>query len=194
MGIQKMRAEHKKKAGQEYAELDNSKKEEEKRKDEERIDIWGNKDGAAGAAVRNTVEVEVDEAKAAEEEKIHDAKTSERDGKTKRDAKLVKEAGAERSTKTEREHRIEVEEKKLRADKQELGRKEAAEKKTEANAKSERAKKEADEKKNEKIAKAREPPCGDDQLYCKSIKEWSEILDALEKTSKSADKAREASI
>merc|ERR1712203_1060329 len=95
--IKKLRAEHKKKAGHEYAELDKSKKEEEKRKDEERVDIWGNKDGAAGAAVRNTVEVEVDEAKAAEEEKIHDAKTSERNGKTQRDAKLVREAGTERS-------------------------------------------------------------------------------------------------
>merc|ERR1712183_549622 len=84
--------------------------------------------------------------------------------------------------------RIEVEEKKLRVDKQEIGRKEAAEKKREANAKSERAQREADEKKNEKKAKAREPPCGDDQLYCKSIKEWSDILDALEKTSKAAAK------
>merc|ERR1712050_377204 len=127
--IQKMRAEHKKKAGHEYAELDKSKKEEDERKDKERVDIWGVKDGAAGAAVRNTVDVELDDAKAAEEEKIHEAKTSERDGKTKMDAKLVKEAGAERSTKTEREHHIEVEEKKLRVDKQEIGRKEAAEKK-----------------------------------------------------------------
>merc|ERR1712003_574495 len=114
-----------KKAGHEYADLEKSQKEEDKRKDQERIDLWGNKEGAAGAAVRNTVDVELDDAKAAEEEKIHEAKTSERDGKTKRDAKLVKEAGAERSTKTEREHRIEVEEKKLRVDKQEIGRKEA---------------------------------------------------------------------
>merc|ERR1712183_895996 len=148
--IKKLRAEHKKKAGHEYADLETSQKEEDKRKEKERVDLWGNKDGAAGAAVRNTVDVDVDDAKAAEEEKIHEAKTSERDGKTKRDAKLVKEAGVERSTKTDREHHIEVEEKKLRADKQEMGRKEAAEKKREANAKSERAQKEADEKKNEK--------------------------------------------
>merc|ERR1712151_1125125 len=94
--IKKLRAEHKKKAGHEYAELDKSKKEEEKRKDEERVDIWGNKDGAAGAAVRNTVEVEVDEAaaeaKAEEEEHLHSRKQSERDGKTKREAALVKDA------------------------------------------------------------------------------------------------------
>merc|ERR1739845_16159 len=115
-----MRAEHKKKAGHEYADLAKSQKEEDKRKDQERVDLWGNKDGAAGAAVRNTVDIELDDAKAAEEEKIHEAKTSERDGKTKRDAKLVKEAGAERSKKTDREHHIEVEEKKLRADKQEM--------------------------------------------------------------------------
>merc|ERR1712050_716708 len=108
------------KAGHEFADLDRSKKEEDERKDHERMDLWGNKEGAAGATVRNTVDIEVDEAKAAEEEKIHDAKTSERDGKTKRDAKLVKEAGEERSTKTDREHHIEVEEKKLRADKQEM--------------------------------------------------------------------------
>merc|ERR1712003_616145 len=79
-------------------------------------------------------------------------------------------------------------EKKLRVDKAEMGRKEVEEKKREASAKSERTKKEADEKKNEKEAKAREPPCGDDQLYCKSIKEWSDVLDALEKTSKAAVK------
>merc|ERR1711862_1026013 len=48
--IQKMRAEHKKKAGHEYAELDKSKKEEDERKDKERVDIWGTEDGAAGAA------------------------------------------------------------------------------------------------------------------------------------------------
>merc|ERR1712110_1118243 len=78
--------------------------------------------------------------------------------------------------------------KKLRADEQEMSRKEAAEKKKEASAKSERAKKEADEKKLEKAAKAREPPCGDGSLYCKSIKEWSEVLDALEKKSKALAK------
>merc|ERR1712176_1169121 len=97
-----------------------------------------------------------------------------------------------RSTKTEREHRIEVEEKKLRADQQEMIRKEAEMKKKEAIAKSERAKKEADEKKVEKAAKAREPPCGDDQLYCKTLKEWSEVLAKLEKKSKAAaEKAAE---
>merc|ERR1712183_377941 len=63
--IQKLRAEHKKKAGHEYAEMDKSNKEEDKRKDKERVDIWGNKDGAAGAAVRKTVDVELDDAKAA---------------------------------------------------------------------------------------------------------------------------------
>merc|ERR1712183_624503 len=91
--IKKLRAEHKKKSSHEYGDLEKSQKEEDKRKDQERVDLWGNKDGAAGAAVRNTVDVEVDDAKAAEEEKIHEAKTNERDGKTKRDAKLVKEAG-----------------------------------------------------------------------------------------------------
>merc|ERR1712039_775104 len=71
--IKKMRAEHKKKAVHEYAELDKSKKEEEKREEKERVDIWGNKLGAAGAAVRKTVDVQLDdaaaEAKAEEEEK-----------------------------------------------------------------------------------------------------------------------------
>merc|ERR1712119_90928 len=100
----------------------------------------------------------------------------ERDSKTKREAALVKQAGGERAAKTGREHHIEVEEKKLRADQEEMKRKEAEEKKKEANAKSERAKKKADEKKAEKAAKAREPPCGDDKLYCKSIKEWTQVL------------------
>merc|ERR1711953_1034553 len=50
--IKKMRAEHKKKAGHEFAELDKSKKEEEKKEEKERLDIWGSKLGAAGAAVR----------------------------------------------------------------------------------------------------------------------------------------------
>merc|ERR1712232_85198 len=112
----------------------------------EKIDLWGSKDGAAGAAVRKTVDIGLDdkeaEAKAEEEEKTNAAKNSERDGKTKR----------------------------------------------EAAAKAERAKKEADEKKTEKAAKAREPPCGDDKLYCKSIKEWADILAALEKKSKAAAK------
>merc|ERR1712039_594972 len=71
--IKKMRAEHKKKAGQEYAELDKSKKEEEHREEKERLDIWGNKLGAAGATVRKSVDVQLDgaaaEAKAEEEEK-----------------------------------------------------------------------------------------------------------------------------
>merc|ERR1712107_785673 len=129
------------KAGQEYTDLDKSKKEEEKREEKERVDIWGNKEGAAGAAVRNTVDVGLDdaaaEAKVEEEEKAHSVKMNERDGKTKREAALVKEAGTERTSKTGREHRIEVEEKKLRADQQEMGRKEAAEKKKEARAKSE---------------------------------------------------------
>merc|ERR1712113_562935 len=120
------------------------------------------------------------EAKAAEEEHIHSVKQNERDGKTKREAALVKDAGVERTSKTGREQSIEAEEKKLRADEQE--------KKKEASAKSERAKKEADEKKLEKAAKAREPPCGDGASYCKSIKEWSEVLDALEKKSKAAAK------
>merc|ERR1712110_1378774 len=66
------------------------------------------------------------------------------------------------------------------------------EKKKEASAKSERAKKEADEKKLEKAAKAREPPCGDGSLYCKSIQEWSEVLDALEKAEKAAVEERTA--
>merc|ERR1712003_84168 len=70
--IKKMRAEHKKKAGQEYKELDKSKKEEEQREEQERLDIWGNKLGAAGAAVRKSVDVQLDdaaaEAKAEEEE------------------------------------------------------------------------------------------------------------------------------
>merc|ERR1712176_996255 len=114
--IKKMRAEHKKKAGHEYAELDKSKKEEEQKEEQERMDIWGSKNGAAGAEVRKSVDIGLDdaaaEAKAEEEEKVHSVKTNERDGKTKREAALVKEAGTERSTKTEREHRIEVEEKK----------------------------------------------------------------------------------
>merc|ERR1712176_1695965 len=82
--IKKMRAEHKKKAGQEFAELDRSKKEEEKREEKERVDLWGNKLGAAGAAVRKTVDVQLDEgaaeAKTEEEEKIHSDKMNERDG------------------------------------------------------------------------------------------------------------------
>jgi len=93
----------------------------------------------------------------------------------------VKGAGVERISKTRRGKSIEAEER--RVDEQEMKRKEAAEKKNEASAKSERAKKEADEK-LEKAAKAREPPCGDGSLYCKSIQEWSEVLDALEKKSK----------
>merc|ERR1712176_1010685 len=52
--IKKMRAEHKKKAGQEFAELDRSKKEEEQKEEQERMDIWGSKTGAAGAAVRKS--------------------------------------------------------------------------------------------------------------------------------------------
>merc|ERR1712115_370973 len=117
--IRKMRAEHKKKASAEYADLDKSKKEEEKREEQERVDLWGNKLGAAGAAVRKTVDVQLDEgaaeAKAEEEEKVHSEKMSERDGKTKREAALVKDAGTERASKTGREQAIKVEEKKLRA-------------------------------------------------------------------------------
>merc|ERR1712232_876100 len=97
--IKKMRAEHKKKAGQEYAELDKSKKEEKQREEKERVDIWGNKEGAAGAAVRNTVDVGLDgaaaEAKAEEEEKVHSVKMNERDGKTKREAGLAADAKEE---------------------------------------------------------------------------------------------------
>merc|ERR1711953_1234856 len=203
--IKKMRAEHKNKAGHGYTELDKSKKEEEQRTEKERQDIWGTKLGAAGVAVRKTVDMGLDdaaaEAKAEEEEKIHSVKQGERDGKTKREAALVKDAGVERTSKTGREQSIEAEEKKLRADEQEMKRKEAAEKKKEASAKAERAKKEADEKKLEKAAKAREPPCGDGALYCQSIKEWSEILDALEKKSKAlakdaakAEKAEKAAV
>merc|ERR1712039_249114 len=176
--------------GQEYAELDKSKKNEEERTEKERLDIWGTKRGAAGVAVRKTVDTGLDdaaaEAKAEEEERVHSVKQNERDGKTKREAALVKEAGVERTSKTGWEQSIEAEEKKLRADEQEMSRKEAAEKKKEASAKAERAKKEADEKKLEKAAKAREPPCGDGDLYCKEIKEWSKVLDALEKKSKAA--------
>merc|ERR1712003_606821 len=121
-----------------------------------------------------TVETGLDdaaaEAKAEEEEKLHSVKQNERDGKTKREAALVKEAGVERTSKTGREQAIEAEEKKLRADEQEMSRKEAAEKKL------------------EKAAKAREPPCGDGAAYCNSIKEWSEILDGLEKKSKALAK------
>merc|ERR1712232_1206760 len=131
--IKKMRAEHKEKASREYTELDKSKKENEQLTEKERDDIWGNKKGAAGAAVRKTVETGLDdaaaEAKAEEEEKIHSVKQNERDGKTKREAALVKGAGAERTSKTGREQSIEAEEKKLRADEQEMSRKEAAEKK-----------------------------------------------------------------
>merc|ERR1712084_68094 len=92
--IKKMRAEHKEKASREYTELDKSKKEEEQRTEKERQDIWGTKLGAAGVAVMKTVDMGLDdaaaEAKAAEEEKVHSVKQSERDGKTKREAALVK--------------------------------------------------------------------------------------------------------
>merc|ERR1712039_521224 len=81
--IKKMRAEHKNKAGSEYAELDRSKKENEQQTEKERDDIWGNKQGAAGAAVRKTVETGLDdaaaEAKAEEEEHVHSVKQNERD-------------------------------------------------------------------------------------------------------------------
>merc|ERR1712187_691647 len=137
--IRKMRAEHKDKASREYAELDKSKKENEQQTEKERQDIWGTKLGAAGAAVRKTVDLGLDdaaaEAKAEEEEHLHSVKQNERDGKTKREAALVKEAGVERTSKTGREQSIEAEEKKLRADEQEMSRKEAAEKKKEASAK-----------------------------------------------------------
>merc|ERR1712183_668441 len=130
--IKKMRAEHKEKASREYTELDKSKKEEEQRTEKERQDIWGPKLGAAGVAVRKTVDMGLDdaaaEAKAEEEEKVHSVKQNERDGKTKREAALVKGAGMERTSKTGREQSIEAEEKKLRADEQEMSRKEAAEK------------------------------------------------------------------
>merc|ERR1711976_1093695 len=102
------------------------KKEEAEKEIKEKVDIWGSKDGAAGAAVRKTVDVGLDEkdaaAKAEEEEKAHAVRMHERDGKTKREAALVKQAGTERAAKTEREHRIEVEEKKLRADQEEMKR------------------------------------------------------------------------
>merc|ERR1712151_1201039 len=108
-----MWAEHKEKATAENAALSKSKKEDADRAEQEKLDIWGSKDGAAGAALRKTVDIPIDdpdvEAKAEEEEKI---KTNERNGKTKRESVLVAEAGKERSAKTEREHRIEVEEKK----------------------------------------------------------------------------------
>merc|ERR1712190_551831 len=114
--IKKMRVEHKNKAGQEYTELDRSKKEEEQRTEKERQDIWGTKLGAAGVAVRKTVDMGLDdaaaEAKAEEEEKVHSVKQSEREGKTKREAALVKEAGTERTSRTGREQTIEAEEKK----------------------------------------------------------------------------------
>merc|ERR1712087_1029455 len=101
--IRKMRAEHKEKASREYTELDKSKKEEEQRTEKEREDIWGTKLGAAGVAVRKTVDMGLDdaaaEAKAEEEEKIHSVKQNERDGKTKREAALVKDAGVERTSK-----------------------------------------------------------------------------------------------
>merc|ERR1712232_117367 len=157
--IKKMRAEHKQKAGQEYTELDKSKKEEEQRTEKERLDIWGTKLGAAGVAVRKTVDTGLDdaaaEAKAEKKEKVHSVKQNERDGKTKREAALVKEAGVERTSKTGREQSIEAEEKKLRADEQEMKRKEAAEKKKEASAKSERAEAAAKERERmRKLAKA----------------------------------------
>merc|ERR1712137_1168681 len=80
--IKKMRAEHKDKASREYTELDKSKKEEEQRTEKERQDIWGTKLGAAGVAVRKTVDMGLDddaaEAKAEEEEKIHSVKQGER--------------------------------------------------------------------------------------------------------------------
>merc|ERR1712060_935651 len=118
--IKKMRAEHKEKASREYTELDKSKKEEEQRTEKERQDIWGTKLGAAGVAVRKPVDMGLDdaaaEAKAEEEEKVHSVKQNERDGKTKREAALVKGAGVERTSKTGREQSIEAEEKKLRAD------------------------------------------------------------------------------
>merc|ERR1711874_274357 len=115
--IKKMRAEHKEKASHEYTELDKSKKEEEQREEKERVDIWGSKFGAAGVAVRKSVDIGLDataaEAKAEKEEKVHSVKQNERDGKTKREAALVKDAGAERSSKTGREQRIEAAEKKM---------------------------------------------------------------------------------
>merc|ERR1712176_169302 len=86
--IKKMRAEHKKKAGQEYTELDKSKKEEEQRTEKERLEIWGTKLGAAGVAVRKTVDTGLDdaaaEAKAEEEGKVHSVKQAERDGRRRR--------------------------------------------------------------------------------------------------------------
>merc|ERR1711976_972083 len=116
----------KKKAEHEVDVLDKSKKEEAEKEIKEKVDIWGSKDGAAGAAVRKTVDVGLDEkdaeAKAEEEEKVHAVKMHERDSKTKREAALVKEAAAERAAKTGREDRIEVEEKKLRADQEEMKR------------------------------------------------------------------------
>merc|ERR1712151_414065 len=83
--IKKMREENKEKASREYTELDKSKKEEEQRTEKERQDIWGSKLGAAGVAVRKTVDMGLDdaaaEAKAEEEEKIHSVKQNERDAK-----------------------------------------------------------------------------------------------------------------
>jgi len=71
--IKKMRVEHKKKAEHEVDVLDKSSKAEADKERKEKVDIWGSKDGAAGAAVRKTVDVGLDEkaaaAKAEEEEK-----------------------------------------------------------------------------------------------------------------------------
>merc|ERR1712039_277666 len=82
--IKKMRAEHKEKASREYTELDKSKKEEEQRTEQEREEIWGSKLGAAGVAVRKSVDIGLDataaEAKAEKEEKVHSVKQNERDG------------------------------------------------------------------------------------------------------------------
>merc|ERR1711881_54506 len=83
--IKKLRVEHKKKAEHEVDVLDKSKKSEADKEAKERVDIWGSKDGAAGAAVRQTVDVGLDEkaaaAKAEEEEKVHAVKMHERDSK-----------------------------------------------------------------------------------------------------------------
>merc|ERR1712110_1358082 len=89
---------HKKKAGQEYTELDKSKKEEEQRTEKERLDIWGNKLGAAGVAVRKTVDTGLDdaaaEAKAAakERERLRKIAKAERAKKASVEADRKKDA------------------------------------------------------------------------------------------------------
>merc|ERR1712232_587364 len=108
--IRKMRSEHQTRASHEKNTIDGSKREAQERDEQEKLNLFGHRAGAAGAEVRRTVEVASDDREAAmkadQEEKVHELKVNEREGKTRREADMVRQGATERASKTDREKAI----------------------------------------------------------------------------------------